>query len=102
MALLLGLGVYTVNAKMKALEAENALTDQDWIFTGTDPTQSNQYSPAPTNAKDDCQGDSEVCVVSAPLGSNNQPNLNAVDGLMEALENDSPHSNITRGIYEPQ
>lgn len=102
MALLLGLGVYTVNAKMKALEAEKVQTEQEWMLNGSQPSNPSNYIPAPDGTRNDCQEQEEnVCVVIAPATSSGQPNFSAVPGLPEALAGDLEHDNIIKGPYDP-
>lgn len=102
MALLLGLGVYTVNAKMKAVEAEKAQTEKEWMLNGSQPSNPTDYVPAPDGTRNDCKKQEEtVCVVIAPETSSGQPNFAAIPGLLEALAGDLEHENIIKGPYVP-
>lgn len=102
MALLLGLGVYTVNAKMKALEAERAQTQPEWMLDEDDATNPDNYVQVPLETRNDCEEDDEsICVVLAPADAEGKPNFAAVPGLQSALASGAPHSNIIRGPYNP-
>ncbi|RZF61473.1 hypothetical protein [Sphingobacterium corticibacterium] len=106
MALLLGLGVYTVNAKMKALEAENALTDQQWIYSppgsADDPTNQDYYQHySMGDLQEECEDGLEVCGVSAPSTNPSNPAAGKPDltGLETDLEEGNPNANIFRGNF---
>ncbi len=102
MALLLGLGVYTVNAKMKALEAEKVQTEQEWMLNDTNPTNPENYVQAPPGTQNDCERDDEtVCIVLAPADAEGKPNFAAVLDLESALSSGAEHPNIIRGPYNP-
>jgi hypothetical protein len=103
MAVILGLTVFLGNAASKAI-AKNTATDQEWMFNGGDRANPEDYIPAP-GSSENCQGDLEVCIVSAPADSedSNKPDFSQVLDLEEALENNTTHDNITRGTYvDPQ
>lgn len=101
MALLLGLGVYTVNAKMKALEAEKVQTDQEWTLTGTDRTDPESYTLAPGSTSDCVDVDETVCAIEAPADPNDSSIPQLSESLLEALEGDLDHDAIFKGPYNP-
>ncbi|MCY4779359.1 hypothetical protein ORI89_06840 [Sphingobacterium sp. UT-1RO-CII-1] len=104
MALLLALGVYTVNAKMKAAVAEKTQTEQKWMLKSPNlnPADPDNYEPT-TGSISDCRGIEEVCMVEAPASAEDseKPNFSDIDGLEEALSSDLDHENIHLAPYTP-
>lgn len=98
MALLLGVGLFSVNA---ALKTESTLVDQEWLKDASDPTNPDSYIQVPAGTQNDCEGENEVCVVLAPADANGRPDFTAVSGLEQALENSTDHPNIIKAPYNP-
>lgn len=99
MALLLGLGVYTVNAKMKAVEAEKAQTEHDWVLKNhdDDPTDASNYERYNGDISQACGGDSEVCGIKAPEdGTTDMPKIS-----LELLEEINSGSETARVFLQP-
>lgn len=103
MALLLGLGVYTVNAKMKALEAERAQTDPEWMLkSGGNPANAEDYELAPQGRYEDCvEANTTVCAVKAPADPSDTNIPLFSEELEEALGSDLNHPSIATGPYNP-
>ncbi|MGF7469282.1 hypothetical protein ACQZFR_18880, partial [Alcaligenes nematophilus] len=100
---LLALGVYTVNAKMKAAVAEKTQTDAAWMLDEDDPTNPESYVEVPLVTQDDCEKANEtICVVLAPADAEGKPDFEAVLDLESALSSGQQHPNIIRGPYTPQ
>lgn len=93
MALLLGLGVYTVNAQLKA---ENAQTEQNWMLTDPDnPTLPQSYTHTNDDVSSVCQGSAQLCGIKAP-DNGGQPLID--NDLRDEIESGSPTANV---FYEP-
>lgn len=96
MALLLALGVYTVNAKMKAFEAEKVQTEENWMLSDpANPTLPQSYTHTNDDVSDVCQGSAQLCGIKAP-DNGGQPLID--DDLKTAIESGSPTQNV---FYEP-
>ncbi|MCY4780347.1 hypothetical protein ORI89_11850 [Sphingobacterium sp. UT-1RO-CII-1] len=103
MALLLALGVYTVNAKMKAAVAEKTQTEKEWMLKpGGNLTDPTDYEQASAGRFEDCVAtNTSVCAIKAPADPNN-PNIPLFsDQIQTALESDLNHPDISTGPYNP-
>lgn len=100
LALIFGLTVFLGNA---AIKKHSMIESDEWRFDGADPAKPENYSPAPENTQEECEGIAEVCVVIAPpMPNEKMPDLDAVPGLKDALEGNLDHDNIIKGPYNPQ
>lgn len=81
-------------AKVSHKKAVKALqTEQGWAYNGSgDPTMPSNYTSFP-DIETSCQEQAELCGISAPAAANGQPDINAVSGLNDALQNNQPHPN---------
>jgi|GEM_PF-1828302 len=96
-ALLLAFTVFVGKAAVLALSTSST---EMWLY---DPskgpaTEPGSYDPAPDATSSDCDLDEQVCLVEAPE-SNNQPDLEAVEGLIEAIQDKESHDNLTYGAF---
>lgn len=93
MALLLGLGVYTVNAKMKAGTPQ---TEENWTLTDpANPTLPQSYTHTNDDVSTVCQGADELCGIKAP-DNGGQPLID--DDLRAEIESGRPTANV---FYQP-
>ncbi|MFC7526876.1 hypothetical protein ACFQRK_23165 [Parapedobacter sp. GCM10030251] len=96
-ALLLAFTVFVGKAAVQALSTSSTTM---WSY---DPskgpaTEPGSYDPAPGATSGDCDRDEEVCLVEAPE-LNNQPDLEAVEDLIEAIQAGDDHPNLTYGAF---
>jgi hypothetical protein len=95
-AMLLALTVFAGKA---AVQAFSTASNTMWLYDPDRgaPTDAGAYLQAPAGAENDCQGFSEVCIVTAP-DAGGQPDLSD-ESLFQALEQGSEHDDIIRGTY---
>ncbi|MCY4780508.1 hypothetical protein ORI89_12670 [Sphingobacterium sp. UT-1RO-CII-1] len=96
MALLLALGVYTVNAKMKANVAQ---TEESWVLKNhdDDPTEPSNYERYNGDISQACGGDTKVCGIKAPEdGTTDMPEISP-----ELLEEINSGSSTLRVFLQP-
>ena len=96
-ALLLAFTVFVGKASVQALSNESTTM---WAYNPSlgDPDEPESYEPAPDATPEDCKRNEQVCLVEAPE-SNNQPDLEAVVGLIEAIQDKESHDNLTYGAF---
>lgn len=100
LALIFGLTVFLGNA---AIKKNSMVESAEWRFTGADPAEPADYTPAVPGTQNDCvKADATICVVMAPNDGDGKPALDEVEGLEEALEEGQEHPNIIKGPYNPQ
>lgn len=78
MVLFAAVGIYTADAKWKALEAEKVQTDEDWVLKNhdDDPTEPSNYERYNGDISQACGGVSEVCGIKAPEdGTTDMPDI---------------------------
>lgn len=78
MVLFAAVGIYTADAKWKALEAEKVQTDEDWVLKNhdDDPTEQSNYERYNGDISQACGGESQVCGIKAPEdGTTDMPDI---------------------------
>lgn len=96
-ALLLAFTVFVGKAAVQALRTSSTTM---WAYNPSlgDPDEPESYEPAPDATPEDCDRDEQVCLVEAPE-SNNKPDLEAVEDLIEAIQTGDEHPNLTYGAF---
>ena len=100
-AILLGAGIFTVNA---AFDAGQVLVDQEWVPNPSgDPTNPNDYTAAPSGTISDCSNtNGSVCAIVAPEDSANPGKPLFSQELQDALESPTlDHPDIYEGPKTP-
>ena len=101
MAILLGAGIFTVNA---ALDASQVQTDQEWTLDPNgDQSNPEDYTLAPTGSISDCaNADATVCAVVAPEDPSNAGRPLFSQEIQDELDSPTPdHSDIYKGPKTP-